>query len=158
MRLLGVDPGYDRLGVAIVERENNKDSLLFSDCLTSEKKSDFSKRLLVVGEKLEKIIKKYQPNSLALESLFFSKNRKTALAVAETRGVIRYLASQNNLEVAEYSPATIKLTITGYGQADKQQVALMVEKLLSLKKAIKHDDEYDAIAVALTALSTSRLK
>lgn len=158
MRLLGVDPGYDRLGVAIVERENNKDSLLFSDCLTSERRSDFSKRLLVVGEKLEKIIKKYQPDSLALESLFFSKNRKTALAVAETRGVIRYLASQNNLEVTEYSPATIKLTITGYGQADKQQVALMVEKLLTLKKAIKHDDEYDAIAVALTALSTVHLK
>ncbi len=161
MKILGVDPGYERLGVAIIEKSkntNNLEELIYSDCLTTSKSLAFSKRLLKLGDELEKIIKKYQPDCLALEDLFFAKNQKTVMAVASVRGMIIYLAEKNNLEISEYSPNTVKLTITGYGRADKTQIKLMLPKLIKIEKPIKHDDEYDAIAIALTRLSTSRQK
>ncbi|MEK7650807.1 MAG: crossover junction endodeoxyribonuclease RuvC [Patescibacteria group bacterium] len=156
MKILGIDPGYERLGVAIVEKSkntNNQEILIYSDCLITSKNLTFSKRLLKLGTELEKIIKKYQPDCLALEDLFFAKNQKTAMAVASVRGMIIYLAEKNNLEISEHSPNTVKLTITGYGRADKAQMMQMLPKLIKINKAIKHDDEYDAIGLALTALA-----
>ena len=161
MKILGVDPGYERLGVAIIEKSkntNNLEELIYSDCLITSKNLAFPKRLLKLGSELEKIIKKYQPDALALEDLFFAKNQKTAMAVASVRGMIIYLAEKNNLEISEYSPNTVKLTITGYGRADKAQIIRLLPKLIKIEKPIKHDDEYDAIAIALTRLSTSRQK
>lgn len=158
MRLIGVDPGYDRLGVAVVERGQSGEKLIFSTCLSSDKKKTFSARLFGLGQSLEKIIKKYKPEALALETLFFAKNRKTAMAVSETRGLILYLAGKYNLAVIECAPATVKLTTTGYGRADKAQVAAALGRLIKLARPIKHDDEFDAIAVALTGLSTVHLK
>lgn len=158
MRVLGVDPGYDRLGVAIIEKTKGRERLIFSECLTANKTLAFSARLLKLGQGLEKIIKKYRPDCLALEDLFFAKNRKTALAVAAARGLIIYLAAKYGLAVTEHSPNTVKLTITGYGRADKIQMISMLKKLISLEKPIKYDDEFDAIAVALTRLSTGHLK
>lgn len=156
MKILGIDPGYERLGVAIIEKSKNTDNqetLIYSDCLITSKNLAFSKRLLKLGEELEKIIKKYQPDCLALEDLFFAKNQKTAMAVASVRGLIIYLAEKNNLKISEHSPNTVKLTITGYGHADKAQIISLLPKLLRIKKVVKHDDEYDAIAIALTALA-----
>lgn len=156
MKILGIDPGYERLGVAIVEKSkktDNQEILIYSDCLITSKNLTFSKRLLKLGTELEKIIKKYQPDCLALEDLFFAKNQKTAMAVGSVRGMIIYLAEKNNLEISEHSPNTVKLTITGYGRADKAQMMQMLPKLIKINKAIKHDDEYDAIGLALTALA-----
>ncbi len=158
MKILGIDPGYDRLGVAVLESGTKQPELIYSDCLTSSKKTEFAKRLSELGAKLEKIIAAHQPEQLALETLFFAKNRKTAMLVSETRGMILYLAGKNNLPVVEVSPGSVKLAITGYGQASKEQISAMLPRLLKIQKVIKHDDEYDAIAVALTALSTVKLK
>lgn len=157
MRILGVDPGYERLGVAVVEKKDSKqpEVLLFSDCLITPKTLAFPKRLLALGTKLDEIIKRYRPDCLALEDLFFAKNQKTAMAVANVRGLIIYLAEKNGLKILEYSPNTVKLTITGYGRANKIQVTQMLSRLLELEKGIKHDDEYDAIAIAVTALAQS---
>lgn len=158
MRIVGVDPGYDRLGVAIIEKSGTKEVLIYSDCLTSLKQADFSARLFALGDQLEQVMTQYQPEALAIETLFFAKNRKTATMVSETRGLILYLAGKHHLPVIECSPGTVKLTTTGYGRADKQQISAALERLITINKTIKHDDEYDAIAVALTGLSTAKLK
>ncbi len=157
MIILGVDPGYDRLGVAILKKEvGSKELILFSDCILTDKKSSFENRLLFLGEALGVLIKKWKPTHLAIEKLFFTKNQKTAMDVAETRGVIIYLAAQSGMVIHEYTPGEIKAAVTGYGSATKEQVSLMVTKLIALPRAPKYDDEYDALAAALTGAATIR--
>ncbi|MEA1929535.1 MAG: crossover junction endodeoxyribonuclease RuvC [Patescibacteria group bacterium] len=156
MRVLGIDPGYDRLGAAIIEREGGKEAVLFSTCLITNKKDDLPERYLYLGKELKKLIKKYQPNTLAIEKLFFTNNKKTASQVSEVRGMIIYLAADQGLNIFEYTPLEIKTTVAGFGQADKKQVADMVKQLVHLDEIRRHDDEYDAIAVALTALARER--
>ncbi|MEK7091494.1 MAG: crossover junction endodeoxyribonuclease RuvC [Patescibacteria group bacterium] len=153
IRVLGIDPGYDRLGVAIVDKTKTGEALVFSTCLGSEAKAPFEQRLLTLGQALEKIIKKYQPEAISLESLFISVNQKTAMRVAEVRGMILYLAGQNHLPVFDFTPLEIKSCLTGYGQADKKQVISLVRQLLKLPVSQALDDEYDAIAAALTLLA-----
>jgi crossover junction endodeoxyribonuclease RuvC len=152
MKIISIDPGYERLGVAVIEKEHRqKEKLLFSECFKTNPKLPHPKRLALIGERIKEIIKKYKPERLATEKLFFSKNQKTALLVAEARGVILYAASSNNLEIFEYTPADIKIAVTGYGKSEKNQVISMVEKLIEIKdKQKKLDDEYDAIAIGLT--------
>lgn len=153
MLILGIDPGYDRLGVALVKKKKGQEELIFSDCFISSSKDSLGERLLTVGDKLEKIIKDYQPDSLATEKLFFSVNQKTALSVAEARGVVSYLSAKHKLNLSEYTPQQIKQTVTGYGNANKKQIAEMIPRLIKITKEVKYDDEYDAIAIALTHLA-----
>lgn len=155
-RILGIDPGYDRVGVAVLEKQNGKEVVLFSDCLQTSVKLEFAERLFLVGTELEKIIKKWKPATLAVENLFFTANQKTAMRVAETRGMIIYLGQKNSLEVKEFTPLEVKMSVSGYGKADKKQVTEMVCLLTKMNKKVKYDDEYDAIAVALTCLAHSR--
>lgn len=150
-RILGIDPGYGRLGLAIIEKRRNGDHLIYSECFETSAKLPHSKRLSDLGERLDQIIKKYQPNQLAIETLLWSKNTKTALQVAEARGVILFQASKNNLIIREFNPNQIKLAVTGYGKSDKKQIISMVKKLIQIDSQKKYDDEYDAIAIALTA-------
>ncbi|MES2953788.1 MAG: crossover junction endodeoxyribonuclease RuvC [Patescibacteria group bacterium] len=158
MIILGVDPGYDRLGVAVLKKElGAKEVILFSDCILTDKKNSFESRLLVLGGALRKVIAKWEPTHLAIEKLFFTKNQKTAMDVAETRGVILYLAAEHGLSIHEYTPGQIKAAVTGYGSASKEQVALMVTKLIAIPHKPKYDDEYDALAAALTGSATIRL-
>lgn len=145
----GIDPGYDRLGLAIFKEKE----LIFSTCLTSNPKDDFPSRLLTIGTELAKILKTYQVNSVAVEELFFSKNQTTALKVAEVRGLIMYLAGAAGAKVYQYSPQAIKLSVAGYGNAPKEQVVNMTKRLVTLPQPAQYDDEYDAIAVGLTHLS-----
>ncbi|MBP9856127.1 MAG: crossover junction endodeoxyribonuclease RuvC [Candidatus Pacebacteria bacterium] len=145
----GIDPGYDRLGVAIFK----KGELILSTCLTSNPKDDFPTRLLTIGTELNKIFKDHAVNSVAVEELFFSKNQTTAMKVAEVRGLIMYLAGAAGAKVYQYSPQAIKLSVAGYGNAPKEQVTLMTKRLVKLETTPKYDDEYDAIAVALTHLA-----
>ncbi len=156
MRIIGIDPGYGRLGVAIVEKKNGAERVIFSTCLTTDKKMGMPARYLSLGQELERLIKKYDPEKLAIEKLFFTTNQKTASQVSEVRGFIIYLAAKSGLAVLEYTPLQIKSTITGYGKADKNQVIDMVKRLVKLDDSKKPDDEYDAIAVALTALARER--
>lgn len=156
MKILGIDPGFERLGIAVVEKGNPKDIVLESACLRTNTKDNFPTRLASLGKEVEAWIKKWQPDALAIEKLFFTNNQKTAMQVAEVRGMIIYLAASKGLKVIEKTPLEIKQTITGFGRADKKQVTLMVEKLANMpEKSTKIlDDEYDAIAVALTALAS----
>lgn len=153
MRILAVDPGYDRIGLAILEKNTNtspKEQLIYSDCLTTSSQQDFSERLKIIGKKVEKIIKEYKPTALAIESLFFNNNQKTALLVAEVKGAVKYIALSQKLDIFEYTPLQIKTAVTGYGRSTKQQITIMVKNLIEITKEIKLDDEYDAIAVGLT--------
>ncbi|MEA4910870.1 Crossover junction endodeoxyribonuclease RuvC [bioreactor metagenome] len=152
-RILGIDPGYDRLGVCVLEKISNTEyKILYSVCLESNRKEEISERIFKFGKELKKIILKYKPTELAIEKLFFTTNQKTVMGVSEARGAIIYLSQDLGLKIYEYTPLQIKIAVTGYGKADKNQVYFMLQKILKLKdsQAKKLDDEYDAIAVAYT--------
>jgi len=148
-RVIAIDPGYERLGIAILE----SDLVLHSSCFQTKKSLPHHARLAAVHKELARLISEFQPNALATETLFFSKNQKTAMAVAETRGVILALASTQGLNIYEYSPAQVKIAVTGHGASDKKQVAVLVSKLIVLPHVPKYDDEYDAVAIGLTCFA-----
>jgi len=150
MRILGIDPGYERLGVAVVEKKKGKETLVYSSCFKTPSTDAFPKRLHAIGKEIERVIKEHKPEVLSIETLFFNTNQKTAMRVAETRGVIIHEASRGGLLIHEYTPLQIKIAITGYGRAHKDQLAFMINKLLSIDMTKKIDDECDAIAAALT--------
>lgn len=152
--ILGIDPGYGRLGISILKKECSLDTLIYSECFETSNKDSHHERLLSIGEKLDLIIEKYKPEILAIETLLFSKNTKTALLVAEARGVILLKGAFHKLDVREFNPNQIKLAVTGYGKSDKKQIINMVQKILKIKENNKLDDEYDAIAIALTCSAT----
>jgi crossover junction endodeoxyribonuclease RuvC len=155
MIVLGIDPGFGKVGIAVVEKnETSKEILLYSNCLKTDSKLPFNERLLLVGKEIERVIKKYTPDILAVETLLFNTNQKTALMVSEARGVIVYEAKKHNLEIYEYTPLQIKNAVVGYGRASKNQVSAMIRQLISVPKTVKQDDEIDAIAVALTCLAS----
>lgn len=156
MRVLGIDPGYDRLGLAIVEKNSGQDKLIFSTCLVAPKNKTFESRLVKIGTEINELINQWQPDTLAIEKLFLTKNQKTASRVSEVRGMVIYLAASHGLTVYEYTPMEIKLAIAGYGKASKEQVINMVTMITGMKGSKKHDDEYDAIATGLTCLARER--
>ena len=157
--ILGVDPGYGRIGIAILSKTNKNESLIHSECFETDKGMDPSERLFLLKEKIASIIKQYSPSILAIESLLWSKNKKTAFKVSEARGVIIAEAKSAGLDIREFNPNQVKLAVTGYGKSDKKQVEFMIEKILKIepkklgRKII--DDEYDAIAIALTCSATT---
>ncbi len=155
MRILGIDPGYERLGIAVLEKNkgDKKEKVIFSECFKTSSKLDFTERLLLIGDEVNKIIKKYKPEILSIETLFLTTNQKTVMHVAEARGVILYEAIKNDLKIFEASPLQIKMATTGYGKADKNQVIKMVGMLVDIDSSKKVDDELDAIAIALTAFA-----
>lgn len=156
MRILAIDPGFERVGIAIIEKDKSKENLVYSNCFKTSSKLIFNKRLREIGEEIENIIKEYQPKALAIEKLYFTTNQKTAMGVSEARGVIIYTASRNNLEIYEYTPPQIKIAVTGYGKASKEMVMSMVPKLIKVKNNTRSDDELDAIAIGLTCLACER--
>lgn len=156
MRILAIDPGFERVGIAIIEKNKSKDILVYSNCFKTSNKLPFEKRLRAIGIELEKIIKDYKPEILAIEKLYFTTNQKTAMGVSEARGVMVYIASVNNLKIYEYTPPQIKIAVTGYGKASKEMVMSMVPKLIKIKDNIKSDDELDAIAIGLTCLACGK--
>lgn len=151
MKILGIDPGYDRLGLAVIEKKDGKEHLIFSSCFTTDPSLSFYDRLQAVGDAIKSVIEKHKPQYAAVETLLFNTNQKTVMRVAEVRGVIIYEAVRRGVSVYEYSPLQIKSALTGYGRSDKNQVTFMVGKLLSFNPEEKGDDECDAIAAALTA-------
>ncbi len=155
--IFGIDPGYERCGFAILQKnEQGKETLLYSDCFKTSAKIPFEERLLLLGKELERLIAKYSPHIVALEKLYFTSNQKTAMHVAEVRGAFMYLAQKAGCSVCEYSPNEIKVAIAGDGAGSKQQMMLMLPRLIHIDKKIQYDDEYDAIGVALTASAVER--
>jgi len=153
MRVIGIDPGYDRIGIAILEKENNKEVLVHSECLETSKDEPLSDRLVHLGTHLQALIDEYHPSALAIETLFFNKNQKTAMGVAQARGIIIFLGKQAGCSVYEFSPQEVKVAVTGYGKSDKQGVIDMVKRLIPEVKDGALDDEYDAVAVGITCLA-----
>lgn len=156
MKIIAIDPGYERVGIAILEKENGKESLLFSECFKTLASESNQERLRQIGNEICFLIKKHQPEIMGIENLFFKTNAKTAMKVSEARGVMLYEAAKNNLKIAEFTPLQIKVAVTGYGKSDKEQVKEMVKRLIKINKVIKYDDEYDAIAVGLTLFASYR--
>ncbi len=152
MRILGIDPGYDRLGVAVVEGDPSRPTLVTSTCVIPEKGAK-EKRLAEVSQAISESIARYAPDAIAIETLFFNANVKTALGVAEARGAILAVAGLAALPVIECSPQQVKIAIAGHGGADKKSVADMIPRLLTLPTRKRLDDELDAIAIGITALA-----
>jgi crossover junction endodeoxyribonuclease RuvC len=154
MRVIAIDPGYDRLGVAVMENTGGVETLVYSACIESSRADTLSDRLVTVGEEFARLLALYQPDALGIETLFFNKNIKTAIGVAQARGVLLYLAKQAGCAVYEFGPQEIKSAVTGYGKSDKQGVIDMIMRLVKNAPTKALDDEYDAIAVGVTCLAT----
>ncbi len=153
MRILAIDPGYDRLGIAVVEGDPSRPTLLWSDCVVPEKGTP-AERLAAVSAAVTSAIRAHRPDVLGIETLFFSTNVKTALGVAEARGAVLSSAGLSGIPVVECSPQQVKLAVTGYGNANKKSIALMVPKLVALSPKKRLDDELDAIAIGITTLAS----
>ena len=152
MRVLGIDPGFDRLGLAVVEGDASRPAFVWSDCIEPEKGTP-AERLALVYSAVIEAIETHAPDKVAIESLFFSTNKKTAFSVAEARGAILSAIGSLSIPVFEFSPGQIKLAVTGHGGADKSAIAQMIPHLITLPPKKRRDDELDAIGIAITGLA-----
>lgn len=155
MKVLAIDPGFDRLGIAVLKGDPSRPLLVWSGCVTPAK-GTVEERLAAVHAAIEIAIETHTPDCLALETLYFSTNKKTALGVAEARGAVLSAAGEAGIPVHEYAPGSVKLAVTGNGRADKKAIALMIPRLVALPPKKRLDDELDAIAIGITALADSR--
>jgi crossover junction endodeoxyribonuclease RuvC len=154
MKILSIDPGFERLGIAILEKEKgNKEKLIYSECFKTKSTLEFANRLLLIQEKIDGICKNYKPEVLAIETLFMTTNQKTVIRVAEARGVVVVQSKKNGLQIKEYTPLQIKLATTGYGKSDKQSIMKMIPKIIKIDDEKHSDDELDAIAVGITCIA-----
>ncbi len=157
MKVLAIDPGYGRCGLAVLERgASGKDILIHSDCIETSATMDFPERLNTVAQACATLLEQHSPDAVAMEKLYFSNNQKTAMRVAEVRGAILAIAGAAGVAVTEYTPGEVKSATTGYGSADKKAIAQMVRVLVKIDKVIRLDDEYDAIAIGITHLASAR--
>lgn len=150
-RILGIDPGYGRVGWGIIDGHGSDWTYVAHGCIDTDKRYCFVKRLLQIETELEAVIVKYDPNFSAVEQIFFSKNVSTGIDVSQARGAILLVLAHHKIPIAELTPTQIKQALTGYGNADKKQVQTMVQRELSMIELPKQDDAADALAVAITA-------
>lgn len=154
MIILGLDPGYAITGYAFIEYRQGRYKVLKYGVLTTRKDLPFDLRLLQLYEELSSLIQHYQPNLVAIEELFFYKNRTTVIGTAQARGVLVLACAMHNLPIFEYTPMQVKLALTGYGLADKKQMQAMVKQILKLESIPKPDDAADALAIAICQAHT----
>jgi crossover junction endodeoxyribonuclease RuvC len=154
MIILGIDPGIADTGFGIISRLGDVYKHITHGSIKTSKSDELSQRLQDLHIELSKLIKKYKPNRIAIEQLFFAKNVKTALTVAHARGVVLLASKQANSEIYEFTPLQIKLALTGYGSADKKQMQELVKTTLNLKQVPKPDDAADALAAAICCAQT----
>jgi len=147
--ILGIDPGFGRMGYAVVAAVGNELRLLVCDATITPTGQAYPLRLQLIYEELSVIIARYRPQEAAIEKLFFGKNVTTAIGVAQARGVALLTLVQSGLTIAEYTPSEVKLTVTGYGAARKEQVGYMVQHILDLPSMPRPDDAADAAAIAI---------
>ena len=149
MIILGIDPGYAITGYGVVRYVGNHFTTLDYGVVSTKAGTPFELRLLQISNSIDALIERYNPDIMAIEELFFSRNTTTAIGTAQARGVLILSAAKKNMPVFEYTPMQVKLAVTGYGRADKAQVGQMVKMLLKLDKAPKIDDASDALAIAI---------
>lgn len=158
MRVLGIDPGLATIGFGVLDTDGRGNAVAVSHgVILTPKTESIPVRLAMIEEDLKKLIEKYKPDEIALEELFFNDNQKTAINVAQARGVILLTCVKECGRLYEYTPLQIKQALTGYGRAEKRQIQEMVKTMLKLKAIPKPDDAADAVAVALTHVFTNRL-
>ncbi len=149
MRILGIDPGFDRTGFGVIEANGNKLTWIYHGCLQTKSSSDFSFRLQQVRDGVAKVLEHFKPEVVAVEQLFFQTNVKTAIKVGMARGVIFLAIADTGIEMIELTPNQVKQGITGWGKADKKQIQEMVRSSLNLEEIPKPDDAADALAIAI---------
>ncbi|MBP8988888.1 MAG: crossover junction endodeoxyribonuclease RuvC [Clostridia bacterium] len=147
--VLGIDPGYAITGYGIITYSNRALHYLVSGVIRTQSSDYFSDRLLKISNRLDELIATFKPDVVAVEELFFSRNTKTGIGTAQARGVAVVSGARAGLPVFEYTPKQVKLAVTGYGGADKQQVQQMVRILLNLQTLPRPDDAADALAIAI---------
>ncbi|MBI4097414.1 MAG: crossover junction endodeoxyribonuclease RuvC [Candidatus Levybacteria bacterium] len=157
MVILGIDPGIGRCGWGIVDMVNSKLKIVDSGCVETRAGTKVEDRLLAISSEIESLIKKHKPDVLSIEELFFGANSKTALIVGQARGVVLLSAAKNKIPVMVYTPLQVKMALTGYGRADKNQIGQMVKVILKLEKIPKLDDTSDALAVAITHAFSAKM-
>ncbi|MCL2059388.1 MAG: crossover junction endodeoxyribonuclease RuvC [Oscillospiraceae bacterium] len=154
MIVIGIDPGYAIVGYGVLKHEGNRFTVLDFGRITTGPDTPFALRLLSIHEKLQLLFGQYSPDCVAIEQLYFNTNTKTAISVAQGRGAILLTAAMHGAAIYEYTPLQVKMAVTGYGQADKDQIRYMVKILLNLRDAPKSDDVADALAVAVCHSNT----
>jgi len=147
--ILGIDPGTAITGWGIIKDGKKEMKVIAYGCIETSKNKTDVQRLKETAQDLKSIIKEYQPDEMAIEELFFFKNLKTAIKVAQSRGVLMFVTASQKIPVSEYTPLQIKQALTGYGRADKKQMQWMVKEVLKLKEIPQPDDAADALAVAI---------
>lgn len=149
IRILGIDPGYAIVGFGILDYDGINFRPVQYGAITTDAGTDFTERLRAISEDMDYIFEKFKPDCMAVEKLYFTTNQKTAIDVAQARGVIILSASKRFVPVAEYTPLQVKVSVTGYGKAEKRQMMEMTRNILGLARVPKPDDTADALAVAI---------
>lgn len=149
MIIVGLDPGYAITGYGVVKYKGNRFTVLEYGAVTTNKDTEFSKRLEQVYDGVGLLLSRFSPEAMAVEQLFFNTNSTTAIGVAEARGCALLAARKQGVEIFEYTPLQVKQSVTGYGRAEKQQMMEMTRLLLNLEKIPRPDDAADALAVAI---------
>lgn len=149
MVILGIDPGYAIVGYGVIRAQRGRYQPLEHGAVVTKAGEDFNRRLEVIYDSLTKVMDQWKPEAVAIEKLYFQNNQKTAIGVAEARGVILLAAQKAGIQIFEYTPLQVKMAVTGYGQALKPQVMEMTRRLLCLKEVPKPDDTADALAMAI---------
>ncbi len=150
---IGIDPGIATTGYGVVEHKENNFICLEYGIIETEKSISMPQRLSLLNEKLSFIIKKYNPHIIGIENVYFFKNLKTAMPVSQAKGVIMMTAEKEGIPIEEFTPPEIKVAVTGYGQANKEQVKKMIQLLLNLKEKPHHDDAADALGASICAIN-----
>ena len=156
MRILGVDPGFAITGFSIIDYIDNKFKLIASGSIQTNAKEDFPQRLSKIYDDLNEIIDTFKPDCVSIEELFFNNNQKTAVNVAQARGVMILVFTKKGLPSYEYTPLQIKQSVCGYGRADKVQIQKMVKSILKVSKLPKLDDTTDSMAAAICHAHSSK--
>ena len=156
MRILGIDPGFAITGYSIIDYQGNKFKLIDSGAVTTKAGESFPLRLTKIYDDLSMIIDEYKPDAMSIEELFFNNNAKTAINVAQARGVVLVVGCQKQIPTYEYTPLQIKQAVAGYGRADKIQVQKMVKAILNVEKLPKLDDTTDSMAAAICQAHSAR--
>ena len=156
MIILGIDPGLAIVGYGVLKYEKSRFTTLYYDVILTPAHTPVHERLNMIYDDLQKIIKIYKPDDLAIEELFYNTNQKTVISVCEARGIILLAAYQSGLDINEYTPLQVKQSVVGYGRAEKIQVQTMVKNILNLEKIPKPDDAADALAIAICHAHSKR--
>jgi crossover junction endodeoxyribonuclease RuvC len=151
MRVLGIDPGIERVGWGIVITDGGTSTYQDCGCITTSKELEHCERISQISRELRAIIHRFEPDRAIIEKVFFAKNKKTAIKVSEARGAILLVLTEENIKTQEYTPLEVKMGLTGNGRAEKKQVAWVVKNILKIKHDIAFDDAYDALALCLMA-------